>query len=78
MTTNLRQFHTTAQVATAYGVSEDYIRDLVRTGKVTPFRTSSARNAQMRFGPQHFEQIDKAMTPPAPPVETRRRRRRRT
>lgn len=75
----LQELYTTAEVAAAKKVSEDYVRGLVKNGKVTPFRTSSARNAPMRFGPQHLEQIDAAMTP-APPAEstTRRRRRRRT
>lgn len=74
----LQELYTTDEVAAAKKVSADYIRKLVRRGKVTPFRTSDARNAPMRFGPAHLEQIDQAMTP-APPVEpTRRRRRRRT
>jgi hypothetical protein len=74
----LQELYTTDEVATAKKVSADYIRKLVKDGKVTPFRTSGARNAPMRFGPQHLEQIDAAMTP-TPPAESlpRRRRRRR-
>lgn len=72
--TQLQELYTTEEVAAARKVSTRYISDLVRSGKVTPFRTSAARNAPMRFGPEHLEQIDKAMTPP-PPVERQRRRR---
>lgn len=78
MIAQLQELYTTDEVAAAKKLSPDYIRKLVKDGKVTPFRTSAARNAPMRFGPQHLEQIDAAMTP-APPAEpaTRRRRRRR-
>lgn len=75
--TQLQELHTTEEVAAARKVSPDYIRKLVRAGKVTPFRTSTAPNAPMRFGPQHLAQIDKAMTPPPKVEPTRRRRARR-
>ncbi|HWD83305.1 MAG TPA: hypothetical protein VG497_30605 [Kribbella sp.] len=78
MIADLHEAYTINEVADAKKVSVGYIRRLVRERKVTPFRTSGPRSP-MRFGPQHLEQIEKAMTP-APPVEpaTRRRRRRRT
>lgn len=75
MITHLQQLHTTEEVAAAKSVSPYYIRALVKAGKVTPFRTSTARNAQMRFGPEHLEQIDRAMAPAAPAEPVRRRRR---
>jgi hypothetical protein len=76
---HLHELYTIKEVAAAKKVSPDYIRKLVRAKKVTPFRTSDSPAAPMRFGPQHLEQIDAAMTPTVP-VEptTRRRRRRRT
>lgn len=78
MIQQLQELYTTDEVAAAKKVSADYIRKLVRTGKVTPFRTSAARNAPMRFGAAALEQIDQAMTPTPPVEHTRRRRRRRT
>jgi hypothetical protein len=77
--TALQELYTVDEVAASRKVSPDYIRRLVKAGKVRPFRTSDARNAPMRFGPQHLAELDAAMTPtattePAP----RRRRRRRT
>lgn len=77
MIQQLQELYTTDEVAAAKKVSPDYIRKLVRTGKVTPLRTSAARNAPMRFGPAHLEQIEQAMTPTPPVEHTRRRRRRR-
>lgn len=66
--------YTTAEVAEAFSVSPDYLRDLVKAGKVTPLRTSAARNAAMRFTSEHLDQIRAAMTPPRPVERTRRRR----
>lgn len=79
MISQMQELYTIKEVAAARKVSTDYIRKLVRQGKVTPFRTSDSPAAPMRFGPQHLAQIDAAMTP-TPPAEpaTRRRRRRRT
>lgn len=73
MITQLQELYTTAEVAAAKKVSVWYIRDLVKTGKVTPRRTSAAKNAPMRFGPEQLEQIDQAMTPQAPLVDRPKR-----
>lgn len=73
MITQLSELYTTDEVAAAKKVSAYYIRKLVRSGKVTPFRTSDAKNAQMRFGPEHLDQIDQAMTPQAPAVAAPKR-----
>lgn len=83
MTTQLRELYTTKEVAKAKKVSTDYLLELVKNGKVTPYRLSSAKNSPLRWSDEHVRQVDEAMTPAAaaPPVHGthhRRRRARRT
>lgn len=79
MTAQLQELWTLDEVAASRKVSTRYISDLVKAGKVKPLRLSTARNAPMRFAPEHLAQLDRAMTPAPPPeAPTRRRRRRRT
>lgn len=75
MIANLQQLHTTEEVAAAKKVSCDYLRQLVKDGKATPYRLSTARNAPMRWAAEHVRQVDEAMTPAQPTEPVRRRRR---
>lgn len=82
MTTQLQELWTTEEVAAAKKVSADYLRQLVRDGKVTPYRLSAAKNSPMRWADEHVKQVDAVMTPavtpPAADKNHRRRRARRT
>jgi hypothetical protein len=75
----IQELWTTEEVAASRRVSTRRIRELVKEGKVTPFRTSGGDHGPMRFGPEQIAQLDAAMTPTPPPeAPARRRRRRRT
>lgn len=69
MTTTL----TTRQVAENFGVSEWFVKEQVRKGRIGCLRVGTAWNAPMRFEPHHVEQLKTLMTPRQP---TRKRRRR--
>lgn len=81
MSTQLQELWTTEEVAAAKKVSCDFLRQLVRDGKATPFRVGTAKNAPMRWSAQNLAQVDEAMTRTTAvplPQQHRRRRARRT
>lgn len=69
--------YTTAEVASALGVSEWTVCKWVKQGRVSPIRVAPDRiNSPYRFTPADYEQLKESLRP-APVEPTRKRRRRR-
>lgn len=68
--------YTTAEVASAFKVTEEHVRDLVKAGKVTPLRLSDSARSPMRFTDDHVDQLKRALQPVAVAPQRRRRARR--
>lgn len=66
--------YTTAEVAEAFHVEAETVRDWVKQGKVKPLQASN--RAPMRFTDEQVAQLVRALTPAAK-VDGQRRRRRR-
>lgn len=74
--TSLAVTYTVAELAESLGVTEWWIREQVKRGRVSPLRIGDGPRAPMRFTPQDVEQLYESLRPPEPLPRKRRRHRR--